>query len=244
VRAVLTYHSIDSTGSVISVSPDTLESHVRALAAGVAVLPLTDLLSAPDDRDAVAITFDDAYTNFAREAWPRLKAHGLPATLFVPTRFAGAANEWPELPGGRMPRLPILDWPSLARLAEDGVDLGSHSRTHPDLRTLDASRLEDEIAGAAHDILRETGRRPAVFSYPYGFWTPAAAEVVRATYEAACTTELRLLHRSDDRYLLPRLDVYYLRGPAEVANFGRWTFREYLRARLAARTVRQHFRRT
>ena len=36
---------------------------------------------------------------------------GLPVTLFVPTGFVGRENTWPELPGGGMPRLPIMGWP-------------------------------------------------------------------------------------------------------------------------------------
>ena len=35
------------------------------------------------------LTFDDAYRDFATNAWPTLKRYGLPATLFVPTAYAG-----------------------------------------------------------------------------------------------------------------------------------------------------------
>jgi len=38
---------------------------------------------------AVLLTFDDAYRDFAAHAWPALKRFGLPATLFVPTAYAG-----------------------------------------------------------------------------------------------------------------------------------------------------------
>ena len=243
MRAILTYHSIDSTGSVISTSPAAFEAHLHALATGsVAIVSVPELLRMPDDRHGVAITFDDAYTNFQQEAWPRLKQHGFPATLFVPTQFVGKANEWPELPGGRMPRLPILDWSALGRLQEDGLVLGSHTRTHPDLRALGASRIEEEVTGAAEDIRRETGRRPSAFSYPYGFWSVNAARVVREAYDCACTTELRPLRRGDHPELLPRLDSYYLRGPARMEDFGRWSFREYLRVRLAMRMLSQRLR--
>lgn len=196
----------------------------------------------PGDRDAVAITFDDAYTNFEREAWPRLREHGLPVTLFVPTRFVGKANEWAELPGGSMPRLPILAWPALGRLQEEGVVLGSHTRTHADLRAIGAAEIEDEVLGAAADLARETGQHPGTFCYPYGFWTPSATAIVRRTYDCACTTELRPLHPDDDPHLLPRLDSFYLNGPARLQDFGRWTFREYLRLRLRVRTIAQRVR--
>ena len=44
-----------------------------------------------DDRPlpdrAVLVTFDDAYADFATWAWPALRRHGVPATMFVPTAY-------------------------------------------------------------------------------------------------------------------------------------------------------------
>lgn len=243
MKAILTYHSIDSSGSVISVSPETFDRQVRWLASSdVAVVSVPDLLRLPRDRDAVAITFDDAYTNFQVEAWPRLQGAGLTATLFVPTAFVGRSNGWPELPGGSMPRLPILDWPALARLREDGVILGAHTRTHPDLRALDPAAVADEIQGSFDDLLRETGQPADAFAYPYGFWSPRVAAAVRSACGCACTTELRPVEEGEDAHLLPRLDTFYLDGPARIENFGTWTFREYLRLRLHLRTLARRVR--
>ena len=124
----------------------------------VSVVSLTELLNLPDDRDALAITFDDAFTNFQTHAWPRLREYGLPVTVFTPTGFVGRTNSWAAIPGGGMPTLSILDWTSLAGLQEDGVTLGAHSRTHPDLRTLSDTAIEDEVLGQ----LRTSGGRRAV----------------------------------------------------------------------------------
>jgi peptidoglycan/xylan/chitin deacetylase (PgdA/CDA1 family) len=243
MRAILTYHSIDPSGSVISLAPSVFERHVAWLAAGrVAVVSLTELLALRDERDAVAITFDDGFTNFRTEAWPRLRAHGLPVTLFAPTGHVGKTNDWAETPGGRMPSLPILGWPALSRLQEEGVTLGAHSRTHADLRSIDRAALEDEVAGSIEDLLRETGRRPEAFAYPYGYWNASAASVVRTACRCACTTALRLLRSRDDAHLLPRLDVFYLQGPGRLENFGSAGFREYIRVRSRVRTVGQWVR--
>jgi peptidoglycan/xylan/chitin deacetylase (PgdA/CDA1 family) len=38
---------------------------------------------------AIAVTFDDAYADFAENAWPVMQRHGIPATLFVPTAHPG-----------------------------------------------------------------------------------------------------------------------------------------------------------
>jgi peptidoglycan/xylan/chitin deacetylase (PgdA/CDA1 family) len=238
VRAILAYHSVDTSGSVISTAPPVLERHIRWLTSGrVAVLPLEELLARQDERDALAITFDDAFANFRTEAWPRLQESGLPVTLFVPTGFVGKTNAWGEVPGGRMPPLSMLDWPTLARLQEEGVALGAHSRTHRDLRALDLNALQDEVVGSLEDLRRETGRRPETFAYPYGYWNARAVSVVGAACQFACTTELRPLGPLDQAALLPRLDVFHLQGPGRLENFGHSSFRRFISVRLRVRRL-------
>ena len=54
-----------------------------------------------------------------------------------------------------IPVLPLLDWPALRRLREQGLSLGAHSRTHVDLTNLTQRLLEDEIRGSADAIARK-----------------------------------------------------------------------------------------
>jgi peptidoglycan/xylan/chitin deacetylase (PgdA/CDA1 family) len=239
MRAILTYHSIDGSGSPISVDRDAFREHVTFLASGaVTVTDVAGLLEAPEGAEAVALTFDDAFANFATEAWPLLRDHGLPATVFVVSGHAGGTNSW----GGRehpgIPTLPLLGWNDLGRLAEEGVTLGAHSSTHPDLRGLDDAALADEMAGSAATIAERTGRRPAVFAYPYGAHDDRVAAAAGAAFRFACTTELRPLGRADDPARLPRLDAYYLRGRGRLARWGTPALAGYLRVRAIVRGLR------
>jgi len=239
MRAILTYHSVDDSGSVISVSPVRFAEHVRWLASGaVAVVSVADLLSLPSASTAVAITFDDGFTNFETTAWPLLRDHALPATLFVPTRHVGRTNQWAAMPGGSMPPLPLLDWDALGRLADQGLVLGAHSRTHADLRVLGDAAMLDEIAGSFDDIARETGRRPDGFAYPYGYLDERVVRATRTASRWACTTALGPLSTRDDPHRLPRLDAYFLHGPARLDAYGSLAFRSYLSLRAAARRLR------
>ena len=53
MRAILTYHTIDDSGSPISVSPAVFQTQVQWLAEGpVRVLSLEDLVSASPEDDA------------------------------------------------------------------------------------------------------------------------------------------------------------------------------------------------
>jgi len=109
MRAILTYHSIDSSGSPISVSPSAFRAHVRWLASGaVRVLPLDELVSAGDDEDAVAITFDDGFENFATEAAALLAQHGLPSTVFVVPEHVDGTNAWGGSDAPGIPTLPLM----------------------------------------------------------------------------------------------------------------------------------------
>jgi len=65
MRAILTYHSIDESGSVISVSESVFRGHVTWLArSAVRVVSIDTLMHLPADANAVALTFDDGFVNF------------------------------------------------------------------------------------------------------------------------------------------------------------------------------------
>lgn len=242
MRAILTYHSIDGSGSVVSVDATTFAGHARWLASG-AVQP-TDVegVSLEDGRgeERIAVTFDDGFRNFATAAWPVLREHGIPVTLFVVSGRAGSTNSWGGAPADGVPELPLLDWEELGRLAEEGVELASHSRRHRRLAGLDPDRLEEEVAGSAEEIEARTGRRPAGFAYPYGVLDAAAREAVRRHYRWACTTELRpVVPGREDPHALPRLDAYYFRHEGRLAAWGTPRFRARLRLRRLARETRR-----
>jgi peptidoglycan/xylan/chitin deacetylase (PgdA/CDA1 family) len=243
MKAIMTYHSIDRSGSVISMDPSMFDEHVRFFASGrVKVLSLPDLALGPEQGDAVAITFDDGFANFATEAWPRLRDHGLSATVFAVSERVGADNAW----GGRsdpgVPTLPLLDWDQIGRLADEGVAIGSHSRTHPYLNRVDSSALEGEIHGSADDIEQAIGRRPASFCYPYGEFDERAHGLVAATYRYACTTVLSTLRAESDPHRLPRLDAYYFRNPRLLEQWGSMHLRVLVRGRSGLRAIRRTVR--
>lgn len=244
-RAILTYHSIDESGSPISVSPDAFAAHVRWLVSGrVRVIPLLTLADevrsgSQATSDAVALTFDDGFANFAEHVAPLLRTHELPATVFVVSEHVGRTNAWGGRDAPGIPTLPLLDWDALGRLAEAGVDIGGHTRTHPALDTLDADALSDQIQGGAGEIASRVGRRPSSFAYPYGAVSPAAADMVRTRFQAGVTTRMRTLAATDDRALLPRLDAYYFRRPDGLSGWGTARFRAYLRMRAVVRAARE-----
>lgn len=240
VRAILTYHSIDPSGSPVSIDREVFARHVRWLAASdVRVVPLDELLALPPRTDAVALTFDDAFANFGTEAWPLLAEHGLPATLYVVTDHAGGANDWGGAPAPGIPTLPLLGWDALGALAEAGVTLGVHGRRHVAAYGLARPQLEDELLGARARIRQETGVRCGDLAWPYGKSDGLARCVAREHFERACSTSLRVLREHENLLALPRVDAWYLQAPGRLEAWGTAGLARYLLLRGLLRRLRR-----
>ncbi len=240
MRAILTYHSIDDSGSPISVSPAIFGAQIRWLAEGpVRVLSLEDLVGVSPEEDAVALTFDDGFVNFETVAAPLLGQYGLPATLFVVVNYVGKNNLWNGKKGPGIPVLPLLDWAALGRCIDSGVAIGCHTLNHPNLCQLPGNSVRKELVDSAAVIARETGRSPRSVAYPYGAHTPEVARMARETYRLGVTTDLRPVDSDDDPLRLPRLDMYYFRAHGRLESWGTRRFDGRLWLRRQARRLRQ-----
>ena len=109
------------------------------------------------------MTIDDGYRSTFDIAFPILKQHGFPATIFLYSDFVGAGD--------------ALTWAQMKEMAASGlVDIQPHSKTHANL-TL---RLPDETEAHYRDRVRREVDTPialikerlalssVAFAYPYG----------------------------------------------------------------------------
>lgn len=244
MKAVLTYHSIDPSGSAISISEASFRGHVAWLSSGaVSVVPLDELAGVPESEDAVAVTFDDGFANFGSIAAPMLSDAGLPCTVFVVPGRVGTDNDWGGQPEEGIPTLPLLDWDQLGALAEGGVSLGAHTMSHPRLTHLPAPEAEAEITASASHIADRTGQRPAAFAYPYGDYDDAVVDMAERHFRVAVTAEFSLLSASTSAHRIPRLDMVYFRNPVRLAAWGSSAFQRYLKLRQVGRWVGVRVRR-
>jgi peptidoglycan/xylan/chitin deacetylase (PgdA/CDA1 family) len=240
MRAIFTYHLIDDFGSPISVGRAQFRAHCEFLGSGrVQVVPLATLPDMSDGADAVALTFDDGFANFATEAAPVLGEHGLTATVFVVSDHVGAQNDWGGQTAPGIPDLPLMDWDALGRVRDRGHEIGAHTRTHPRLPRLAGDRLAEELDGCTRLIWERLGVEARMFAYPYGAVDAPSAAAVRARFALGCTTELRPLRPGDDTALLPRLDMFYLRSAGLLERWGSAAFRSLLWVRSRGRRVRE-----
>lgn len=243
MRAVLMYHSIDPSGSPISISRETFREHIAFFASGaVDVVPLEALAATrahPTARPQVALTFDDGFANLADDAFPLLAAHALPCTVFVVSEQVGRDNAWGGVHSHAVPTLPLLDWDALGAAQTQGVTIGAHTRTHPHLSQRDSAARADELDGCLTTIQSRLGARPSTFAYPFGDVPPDAAALVAPRFTVACTTLHRLVVAGDRAHAIPRLDAWYFRAPGAMADWGSSAFRLRVFVRHALRTARR-----
>jgi peptidoglycan/xylan/chitin deacetylase (PgdA/CDA1 family) len=62
----------------------------------------------------------------------------------------------------------IMNWDDIRALANAGMDIESHTRSHRVLETLDRDQLRDELVGSRHDLEVQLGRPVRAIAYPVG----------------------------------------------------------------------------
>jgi len=211
---ILMYHYVrvnpnprDTLGYGLSVTPADFEAQMAFLEArGYRSLPVGDLASeaarATTGR-VVAITFDDGYADAYLAAYPSLRRHGFQATFYLIAGFVGRAG--------------YLTWEQARALAEDGMDVGSHTISHPDLTHLSAVWLRRELEESRAELERRLDRPVLDFCYPSGRYDSAVKLAVgRAGYRTAVTVRYGYASARDDPLALPRVRV---RGGMSLGEF-------------------------
>lgn len=143
----------------------------------------------------VVITFDDGYVSFYNRVWPILKEFGFPATVYVCTDFADTNSNY-------------LNWQQIIALHQAGIEIASHTATHPSLVNCSPGQLSKEIQGSKAMLESKLGVPVKSFCYPTG---ASNSQVVQLTKEAGYTSAVTVVARQaaakDDPYLLPRIRV-------------------------------------
>lgn len=178
--------------------------------AGFRVVPLKDILNFArgenSDKKMVALTFDDGYQDFYDNAYPVLKKHGFPATVFLVSDLIGRENLWDykELNIKKA----LLGWDSIRDMSSNRIVFGSHTKTHPFLSRLSAKDMEEEISGSKKSLEERLKIPMELFCYPYGNYNDKVLDVVKkAGYMGAVTTKRGSVHIGDNLFELRRAHV-------------------------------------
>jgi peptidoglycan/xylan/chitin deacetylase (PgdA/CDA1 family) len=243
---ILTYHSIDAGGSVISTAPETFRRQMIFLRdEGWRVVALEKLI---EDFDAgkmlpaktAALTFDDGFQNFYDDAFPILNEFGFGATVFLVTDFCGKSNDWSGNPKD-LPRLKLLEWDRIRELSRHDIEFGAHTCTHPDLTQLSARQSVAEIVDSKNTIEDAIGKPVKSFAYPYGKFDERIKQCAAQNFRAACSVRLGRVNDTSDRSALARVDAFYLQNPFFFRAFSFSAFDRYLTFRQVLRDFKSVF---
>lgn len=178
---------------------DQLDAHIAELArGGYTVRPVADIVAAlktgaPLPDRTVGITIDDAYASVYDHAWPRLRAAGLPFTVFV------SSDAIDQGAGG------MMNWDQIRELARAGVTIGHHAAAHAHMAGADPTANAADIARATRRLRAELGQAPTLFAYPYGEYSLALRDAIAvAGFSAAFGQHSGVAHAQSDMFALPR----------------------------------------
>lgn len=208
---VLCYHAVSERWQhALAIPEQTLERQVRLLLRR-GFRPASLREAATGARRVLQVTFDDAYVSVGR-VLPTLERLGVRSTLFVCSGYADdgrplavpeLADDAAALPG----ELATMAWDELAGWAERGVEIGSHTVSHPHLTQLADAELERELRESRERIEERLSRPCPYVAYPYGDDDERVhAAARRAGYEGAFALPGR--EQPVDPFALPRVGIY------------------------------------
>ena len=182
-----------------------------------------------------ALTFDDGLVDNVETLVPLLERAGARATVFVVSGWLGAPH-----PVAGWTR--IMDAGELRALHAAGVEVGGHTRTHPDLSRLSYEEARAELEDGKNDLEAVLDSRVEVAAYPYG---SATSETIRACRDAGFRAAARAsgFGSWDEPLNLPRQDMTNSLNLISL-RLKRDDLYEPLVRRLPGRAVRSLARRT
>lgn len=223
---ILLYHSVADDASPSysdwAVGPELFTAHMAYLVEQE-YTPLTvgqfaemkrnhrDLPAKP-----VVISFDDGLADFYTGAYPILRRYNLPATLYIVTGHVGKTSRWltKEGEGDR----PMMTWSQIEEVRAGGIELGSHTLSHPQLDTLSYEQARREIYEPKAILENQLGQPIRTFAYPHGYHSKAIRDMVKeAGYTSCCAVKHAMSSTADDVFALSRIIVYRNTSVSDLA---------------------------
>ena len=222
---VLMYHYVselpadaDAIRRGLTLHPDIFRQHIEYLSDnGYNSVSLYDIDSALENGtelppNPVVLTFDDGYIDAYTEVFPVLQAHNMTGTFFIITQFADDS-----LPG-------YLNWGQIAEMADAGMNMEGHTKTHATLNERDFDFLVFQVMGSLESLIVHSGQIPRMFSYPVGRYDEHTLRFMESTpVERAVTTQVGTVHTTDNRFEMLRMRITDQTGVAaliHLLNYG------------------------
>ena len=115
-----------------------------------------------------------------------------------------------ELPDAPPREFASVTWDHIREMSAAGLEIGSHTATHPILPNVDIEHVRRELTQSRQRIAAEIGRPADIFCYPNGNYNDdVVREVERAGYRCAVTVEEGLNDEHSHPLRLKRIHADY-----------------------------------
>jgi peptidoglycan/xylan/chitin deacetylase (PgdA/CDA1 family) len=203
---LLIYHRVGGgTADELDLAPSRFHAQVHQLAAAdvLSLDAALDRLDAQDERPSFVLTFDDGFADIYQHAWPLLREHRLPFTLYLASGYMGQPMRWPGSTARGEPGTG-LSWSQIAEMVDSGLcTVGNHTHDHVRPQALTVEQLDT----CSDAVEQAVGVRPRHFTYPWGIPVPALEPAMRDRFRSASTGELGRNDAAIDRMRLRRVPV-------------------------------------
>jgi peptidoglycan/xylan/chitin deacetylase (PgdA/CDA1 family)/glycosyltransferase involved in cell wall biosynthesis len=137
-------------------------------------------------RRPVILTFDDGYEDNYTIALPLLCNSGCRAVVFAVTDKKRRTNFWDS----DEPTTALLTSRQMQELNRSGIEIGSHTVTHPRLIQTSIDVIRQELGKSKDSLQQILGSEVISFAYPYGALQPAVKSLVEeAGYKFAVAAD-------------------------------------------------------
>jgi len=181
---VLMYHHILDVGKGcrratkdLCCPPDIFKDHLNyLLSSGYRTITFKDAMLGIIPPKSIILSFDDGCFSHWY-AFQKLSEHKMVGVFFVISGSVGKRK--------------YLTIDQLKSMSKGGMEIGSHTGTHPYLTKISQERLSKEILGSKTKLEDLLGTRVISFAYPYGKYNKKAMEEVENSgyYYARTTNE-------------------------------------------------------
>jgi len=193
---ILYHHLISDRPHPMGIPTEAFLAHLLYLKRHYRVLSLSEAVTLLESgqvaEPTVVLTLDDGYADNFLNLRAALRMEPTPVTFFVCSDLILHGGRFPvDVAEGRHDFRPLTP-DELCVLAAEGIEIGSHTRTHFDCGTSDVERLRSEIIGSGEDLAKILGRPVNRFSFPMGRRdnvSPEAAQIARACYARYCSAD-------------------------------------------------------
>ncbi len=220
---ILMYHQIEeppqrgTTLRGLIVAPSSFAWQMRMLRMlgykGLSMRDLEPYLRGEQQGKVVGITFDDGYQNNLVHALPTLRANGFTATCYGVSSMVGGTNVWDA---GKVAQKPLMTQQDWLAWCGAGMDVGSHTQTHANLKELSSDAARQQITQSKDELQQMVGTEVRHFCYPYGWFNPEHEEMVRAAgYITATSTRRGRVQVGENPYSLNRILVARATNPLQ-----------------------------